>query len=63
MSSQSKLAYLNILLNVKNNVYEGNKTLLKQDLITLKRLLLLDKANQQMVNLYNVMSNVYVKTR
>ena len=63
MSSQSKLAYLNILLNVKNNVYEGNKTLLKQDLITLKRLLLLDKANQQMVNLYNVMSKVYVKTK
>lgn len=55
MSSKSKLAYLNILLNVKQGVYETNKTQLQLDLLTLKKLLLLEvnDNNLQMQNLYN----------
>lgn len=55
MSSKSKLAYLNILLNVKQGVYETNKTQLQLDLLTLKKLLLLEVNNNnlQMQNLYN----------
>lgn len=55
MSSKSKLAYLNILLNVKQGVYETNKTQLQLDLLTLKKLLLLEvnSNNLQMQNLYN----------
>ena len=63
MSSQSKLVYLKVLLNVKNNAYEGNLTLLKQDLITLRNLLLIDKTNQQMARLYENMEKVYSKRR
>ena len=55
MSSKSKLAYLNILLNFKQGVYETNKTQLQLDLLTLKKLLLLEvnTNNLQMQNLYN----------
>lgn len=63
MSSQSKLVYLKVLLNVKNNAYEGNLTLLKQDLTTLRNLLLIDKTNQQMARLYENMEKVYSKRR
>ena len=63
MSSQSKLVYLKVLLNVKNNAYEGNLALLKQDLITLRNLLLIDKTNQQMARLYENMEKVYSKRR
>ena len=57
MSSKSKLAYLKILLNYKEGVYDYDQVTLKNDLITLKRLLMLDKNNQDQVmqNHYNVM--------
>ena len=57
MSSKSKLAYLKILLNYKQGVYDYDQVALKSDLITLKRLLLVDKNSQDLVmqNCYNVM--------
>ena len=42
MSEKSKLEYLKILLNIKENAYNNNKNLLLKDLLTLKRLLLIE---------------------
>lgn len=42
MSEKSKLEYLKILLNIKGNAYNNNKNLLLKDLLTLKRLLLIE---------------------
>lgn len=55
MSQKSKLAYLKILLNVKENAYQNNKELLKQDLTTLRNLLLIDSENQHMQRLEKCM--------
>lgn len=40
MSSKSKAMYLGVLMNFKNKVYDNNPTALKNDLITLRNLLL-----------------------
>lgn len=45
MSSKSKLEYLNVLMNIKNNVYKDNKLQLKKDLLIVQKLLLIE-ANQ-----------------
>lgn len=42
MSEKSKLEYLKILLNIKGNACNNNKNLLLKDLLTLKRLLLIE---------------------
>lgn len=42
MSEKSKLEYLKILLNIKENAYNNNRNLLLKDLLTLKRLLLIE---------------------
>ena len=42
MSEKSKLEYLKVLLNIKANAYQDNALLLKKDLLTLKRLLLIE---------------------
>lgn len=55
MSKKSKLMYLNILLNLKNGVYNNDKDTLKQDLLTLKLLLMVDKDNQKMQMVQNKM--------
>ena len=46
MSTKSKLIYLKILMNIKNNVYTGNQAQLKSDLLMVKRLLIIEK-NQE----------------
>lgn len=55
MSKRSKLMYLNILLNLKNGVYNNDKDTLKQDLLTLKLLLMVDKNNIKMQQVENKM--------
>lgn len=42
MSSKSKLEYLNVLMNIKNNVYQNNKLQLKKDLLIVQKLLLIE---------------------
>lgn len=42
MSEKSKLEYLKVLINIKANAYNDNKNLLLKDLLTLKRLLLIE---------------------
>ena len=42
MSEKSKLEYLKVLVNIKENAYKGNKNLLLKDLLTLKKLLLIE---------------------
>lgn len=42
MSEKSKLEYLKVLINIKENAYNNNKNLLLKDLLTLKRLLLIE---------------------
>lgn len=55
MSNKSKLMYLNILLNVKKGVYNDDKELLKQDLLTLRLLLMVDRDNEKMKVVENKM--------
>ena len=45
MSNKSKLEYLKVLMNIKNNVYKDNKLQLKKDLLIVQKLLLIE-ANQ-----------------
>ena len=63
MSQKTKIAYLKILLNIKNNAYENNTELLKKDLIALKKILLTQKDNQQMQKLEKNMQKVLTKTK
>ena len=42
MSSKSKLEYLNVLMNIKNNVYQNNKLQLTKDLLIVQKLLLIE---------------------
>ena len=42
MSEKSKLEYLKVLMNIKANAYNDNKNLLLKDLLTLKKLLLIE---------------------
>ncbi len=63
MSQKTKIAYLKILLNIKNNAYENNTGLLKKDLIVLKKILLTQKDNQQMQKLEKNMQKVLTKTK
>ena len=61
MSQKTKIIYLGILMNIKKNAYQDNTNLLRQDLITLKRLLLIDKDNQKMQSLEKNMQLVLTK--
>ena len=63
MSQRMKTIYLGILLNVKNNAYENNIELLKKDLLTLKKILLVQKNNQQMKNIEKNMQKVLTRAR
>ena len=63
MSKKIKMAYLNILLNVKNNVYENDAELLKRDLLILKKILLIEKDNLQMQKLEKSMQKVLTMKR
>ena len=63
MSQKTKIAYLKILLNIKNNAYENNTGLLKKDLIVLKKIFLTKKDNQQMQKLEKNMQKVLTKTK
>lgn len=63
MSQKTKITYLKILLNIKNNAYENNTELLKKDLIALKKILLTQKDNQQMQKLEKNMQKVLTKTK
>lgn len=63
MSQKMKTIYLGILLNVKNNAYENNIELLKKDLLTLKKILLVQKNNQQMKNIEKNMQKVLTMAR
>ena len=63
MSQRMKTIYLGILLNVKNNAYENNIELLKKDLLTLKKILLVQKNNQQMKNIEKNMQKVLTMAR
>ena len=55
MSKRSKLMYLNILLNLKQGVYNEDREQLRQDLLTLRLLLMVDKDNQKMQMVQNKM--------
>ena len=55
MSKKSKLMYLNILLNYKNGVYTQDKEQLRQDLLALRLLLMVDKDNDKMKKVENKM--------
>ena len=61
MSQKTKIIYLGILMNIKKNAYQDNTNLLRQDLITLRRLLLIDKDNQKMQSLEKNMQLVLTK--
>ena len=63
MSQKTKITYLKILLNIKNNAYENNTELLKKDLIALKKILLTQKDNQQMQKLEKNMQKVLTKIK
>ena len=63
MSQKTKITYLKILLNIKNNAYENNTGLLKKDLIALKKILLTQKDNQQMQKLEKNMQKVLTKAK
>ena len=63
MPIQFKIQYLNILQNVKNNAYENNTQLLKEDLITLRNMLIVYKDNENMKKLEKNMTKVLTKTR
>ena len=55
MSKKSKFMYLNILLNLKQGVYNEDREQLRQDLLTLRLLLMVDKDNQKMQMVQNKM--------
>lgn len=63
MSKKIKMAYLNILLNVKNNAYKNDTELLKKDLLILKKILLIEKNNLQMQKLEKNMQKVLTMSR
>ena len=63
MSQRMKTIYLGILLNVKNNAYENNIELLKKDLLTLKKILLVQKNIQKMKNIEKNMKKVLTRAR
>ena len=63
MSQKTKIIYLGILINIKRNAYQDNTNLLKQDLIILRKLLLIDKDNQKMQKLEKSMQLVLTRTR
>lgn len=63
MSQKTKITYLKILLNIKNNAYKNNTGLLKKDLIALKKILLTQKDNQQMQKLEKNMQKVLTKAK
>jgi hypothetical protein len=56
MSTKSKLIYLKILMNIKNNVYSQNQAQLKNDLLMIKRLLIIE--NQDKTNLQKIEKNM-----
>ena len=62
MPIRFKIEYLNILSNVKNNAYENNKELLKQDLITLRNMLVVYQ-NENMQKLEKNMTKVLTRVR
>jgi len=61
MPIKFKIQYLNILQNVKNNVYENDKQALKQDLMTLRNMLIVYKDNENMKKLEKNMTKVLIK--
>lgn len=63
MSEKSKLEYLKILVNIKDNVYKDNSNLLKKDLLTLKKLLLLEsnKNDRKLLQVYNGLQKIKVR--
>jgi len=56
MSTKSKLIYLKVLMNIKNNVYLQNQAQLKSDLLMIKRLLIIE--NQDKTNLQKIEKNM-----
>ena len=63
MPTKLKVQYLNILRNVKENAYDNNKELLKQDLITLRNILVVYQDNENMKKLEKNMTKVLTKTK
>ena len=63
MLTKLKVQYLNILRNVKENAYDNNKELLKQDLITLRNILVVYQDNENMKKLEKNMTKVLTKTK
>ena len=58
MTQKTKIIYVGILHNIKINAYANNKDLLKKDLSTLQRLLLIDKENENMKKIAKNMQKV-----
>lgn len=63
MPIEFKIQYLNILQNVKNNVYENDKITLKKDLVTLRNMLVIYQGNEHMQKLEKNMTKVLTRTR
>ena len=63
MPIKFKIEYLNILSNIKNNVYENDRETLKKDLITLRNMLVIYQGNEHMQKLEKNMTKVLTRTR